>query len=93
MRAGWDWPAEGGTMFEEWLTAAQHELGITVALDEQALLDVTREVAHGVDRPAAPLTTFLLGYLAGTRGGDQAASREAAEKITNLARTWSGRNS
>ena len=29
------------------------------------LLDLTREVAHGVERKSAPLTTFLLGYAAG----------------------------
>lgn len=36
-----------------------HEVLIT------ELLDLTREVAHGVERKSAPLTTFLLGYAAG----------------------------
>ena len=38
--------------------------------EQQALvLDLAREAAHGVARPAAPLTTFLAGYTLGA-GGD-----------------------
>jgi hypothetical protein len=33
------------------------------------VLDLAREAAHGVARPAAPLTTFLAGYALGTEGG------------------------
>jgi hypothetical protein len=35
------------------------------------LLDLVREVAHGVERPAGPLTLFMLGQ-AVARGDDQA---------------------
>jgi hypothetical protein len=41
------------------------------------LLDLTREVAHGVERKSAPLTTFLLGYAAGTKS-------LKADEIANL---------
>ncbi|WP_157436418.1 DUF6457 domain-containing protein [Actinospica robiniae] len=38
--------------------------------DQQALvLDLAREAAHGVARPAAPLTTFLAGYALGAGPG------------------------
>ena len=29
------------------------------------LLDLARDAAHGVERPAAPLTTFLVGVAVG----------------------------
>jgi len=44
------------------------ELNLTA--EQQALvLDLAREAAHGVARPAAPLTTFLAGYALGAEGG------------------------
>lgn len=72
-----------------WLDAVQTELGIDVAVDERLLLDLAREVAHTVERPAAPLTTFLLGYAAGRRG--DAAVAEAATKVAQLSALWQQR--
>ncbi|MGH3751051.1 MAG: DUF6457 domain-containing protein, partial [Micromonosporaceae bacterium] len=34
-------------------------------VDEKLILDVARDAAHGVARPAAPLTTYLLGIAVG----------------------------
>ena len=48
------------------------------AVDTTLVLDVAREAAHGVARPAAPLTTFLIGLSAGSRGGGQAEVQHAA---------------
>ncbi len=43
---------------------------LNLSTDQQKLvLDLAREAAHGVARPAAPLTTFLAGYALGTEGG------------------------
>jgi len=33
----------------------------------EALLDLTREVAHNVERKSAPLTTFLIGFAAANK--------------------------
>ena len=41
----------------------------TTPLDVDALLDLARDAAHGVERTAAPLTTYLVGRLAGLAGG------------------------
>jgi hypothetical protein len=38
------------------------------------VLDLTREVAHGVSRPAAPLSAFLLGVAVGS-GADPEVAR------------------
>lgn len=48
------------------------------------VLDVARDVAHGVTRPAAPLTTFLLGVAV----GKGIPVSEAAARVTELVRQW-----
>ena len=53
---------------DEWLAQLSAELGTDVELDHQAvkvLLDLARDAAHGVERVAAPLTTFLVGVAVG----------------------------
>ena len=50
------------------------------------MLDLTRDVAHGVARPAAPLTAYLVGMAVG-RG---LALPDAAKRIAVLAAGWSG---
>lgn len=77
-----------GTM-ERWAQALAAELDLDLAdLDIQALLDVARDAAHSVVRPAAPLSTFLVGYAAGRRAaaGDDIAPECA--KASALASTW-----
>lgn len=68
----------------QWLTRLSAELGTDdVRLDERTitdLLDLTREAAHGVERVAGPLTTFLVGVAVG-RGADVAAATEAATAL------------
>jgi len=60
-------------MFEDWLTEVSRITGrpvLYLSAEQQALvLDLAREAAHGVARPAAPLTTFLAGYALGAQGG------------------------
>jgi len=70
---------------DDWLAAAARELGLDPAdLDLSLILDLARDVAHGVARPAAPLTAYLLG-VATRRGADEPA---AAARITALATAW-----
>lgn len=68
----------------QWLARLSAELGTDdVRLDDGAisdLLDLTREAAHGVERVAGPLTTFLVGVAVG-RGADVAAATEAATAL------------
>ena len=76
--------AEEATTMQEWVDAVRLALGVDVALDIDVILDVARDAAHGVDRPAAPITTYLLGA-AVAAGADPA---EAAATIGELARGW-----
>ncbi|MER7043741.1 NTP transferase domain-containing protein [Streptomyces jumonjinensis] len=80
---------EHGHVLDEWITAVKDELGITLDVDTPLLLDLARDAAHGVTRPAAPLTTFLVGYAAAAAGGQgPEAVAEAARKAAALARRW-----
>lgn len=72
----------------EWIAAAKAELGIDLDVDIAGLLDMTKVVAHEVTRPAAPLTSFLVGYAAALQGGGAGGVSEANRKVTELAERW-----
>jgi len=80
---------EHGNMLKEWIAAAKAELGVDLDVDTKVLLDLARDAAHGVARPAAPLTTFLVGYAAASAGGGPEAVAEASRKAAALALAWS----
>ena len=70
---------------EDWTEAVCTGLGIDqAAADVTAVLDLTRDVAHGVARPAAPLTAYLVGVAVG-RGMPLA---DAAGRASALAAAW-----
>ncbi|TQS40957.1 DUF6457 domain-containing protein [Cryptosporangium phraense] len=69
---------------DDWVAAVTVDLGLEGPVDRSLVLDLARDVAHGVARPAAPLTTYLLGLAVGA-GADP---REAADKIAALAEGW-----
>jgi hypothetical protein len=58
----------------EWLDelAATLEVPALTDAEAEALLVVSREVAHGVERKATPLAAFLLGRAVERRGGEHA---------------------
>lgn len=71
---------------DAWITELAAALDVDpTALDRDLLLDVARDAAHGVARPAAPLTTFLVGLAAGLKGGGKEAVDEAAAIAQRLA--------
>lgn len=69
---------------QEWTDTVQEALGTEIEVDIDLVLDLARDAAHSVARPAAPLTTFLLGYAAARRGGAPADVAEIAAVITRL---------
>ncbi|MEV4358311.1 DUF6457 domain-containing protein [Nonomuraea sp. NPDC049625] len=72
-------------VLNEWTVLACEELGIDPAtVDRDLILDLTKEVAHGVARPAAPLTAYLLGLAQGAG----TAPDDAAAKLITLAKNW-----
>jgi hypothetical protein len=70
---------------DEWVTAACAELALDPAeVNTAAVLDLARDVAHGVLRPAAPVTAYLLGLAVG-RGADPDSAGAA---LAALAARW-----
>jgi hypothetical protein len=66
---------------DEWTAQVCAELGLDPALvDRDGVLDLARDVAHGVARPAAPLTAYLFGLAV----GQGRPSAEVAATITAL---------
>lgn len=82
---------------DEWVGAVCRELeilddgagGVSARIAMQArVLDMARDVAHDVARPAAPLTAYLMGLAAGRHGDPEAVADELAERVRRLARRW-----
>jgi molybdopterin-guanine dinucleotide biosynthesis protein A len=72
------WMARVATL----LNVDQHDVLIS------ELLDLTREVAHGVERKSAPLTTFLLGYAAGKDSLKPQEVHKLIEAVSNAVAEW-----
>jgi len=53
----------------DWLSALGEELGLDDVImdsdDIHAVLDLARDAAHHIQRPAAPLTAYLVGIAVG----------------------------
>ena len=58
------------------------------AVDVTALLDLARDAAHLVERPAAPVTTYIVGFAAGKAGGDATVTADAVRRAADLAARW-----
>jgi hypothetical protein len=76
-------------MLDDWTRDLADRLGVDLPVDAGLLLDVARDAAHAVSRPAAPLTTFLVGYAAALNGGGPEAVEDAARTAQELAVSWS----
>lgn len=79
----------GGLRMEPWVTALCERLGVPLDdVDVDAILDLARDAAHSVERPAAPVTAFVAGYAAALRGGGATEVTAALNAAAELARDW-----
>ncbi|HSV37773.1 MAG TPA: DUF6457 domain-containing protein [Nocardioidaceae bacterium] len=65
----------------DWIDELCDILDIETEVDEGLILELAKEAAHNVERIAAPITTYLLGFAAGVKGADP----EAVEKLAGMA--------
>jgi hypothetical protein len=75
---------------DAWLATLATTLGVDPLTDDQVmeLLGVARDVAHGVERRATPLATFLLGAAVQRRIGHGAKAADAfGDALTELQTT------
>jgi hypothetical protein len=76
-------------VIEDWVNELCAALDVPVdTVDVPALLDLARDAAHHVERPAAPITTYIVGLAAGRTGGDSATVADLTGRATQLARGW-----
>jgi hypothetical protein len=74
-------------LLTDWTAELAAALGLDVtAVDIDAVLGLAGVAARAVVRPAAPLTTFLVGYAAGQAVGGGTASADALETAMSTAR-------
>ena len=67
---------------DNWLAKLASELQLPAgAIDRTLLLDLARDAAHHVARPAAPLTTFAVGLAAGLAARDGGDVPEAVRRL------------
>ena len=69
-----------------WIAGDVAELGVPVPQSIDVILDVAKDAAHSIERPAAPVTTYLLGY-AVAQGADP---NQVAQTLARLARNFDG---
>jgi hypothetical protein len=69
---------------QDWVQAVADRLEVPADLDIDLLLGVAKDAAHKVQRPAAPLTTYLMGVA--VAGGMDA--QVAADRVQELASNW-----
>ena len=74
---------------DDWAAALREHFGLsTEDIPVAAVLDLTRDVANGVARPAAPLGAFVAGLVAGRAGTDPGAVRDALAAVAALTGEW-----
>lgn len=69
-----------------WIDQVTAELGVPAPASIDVILDAAKDAAHRVERPAAPITTYLLGY-AVAQGADPLT---LARTIARLADNFDG---
>ena len=74
----------------DWIDELCDALEIDAEVDEGLVLDVARDAAHSVERPAAPITTYLLGYAAALHEANPEKLEELAARASALAESWGG---
>jgi hypothetical protein len=74
----------------DWIDELCDALDVEAEVDEALILDLARVAEHAVERPAAPISTYLLGYAAALSGGNPEDVEDLADRATALAEKWSG---
>ncbi len=74
----------------DWIDELCDALDIETEVDEALVLDLARDAAHNVERPAAPISAYLLGYAAAAHEADPDRLEALAAAATELAEKWGG---
>lgn len=72
----------------DWIDELCDALDVDAEVDEGLILDLAREAAHKVERTAAPISAYLLGYAAALQGGTPEVVERLAGQAMALADKW-----
>lgn len=72
----------------DWIDELCDVLEVETEVDEGLLLDLARAAATNVQKTAAPITTYLLGYAAGSTDANPEAVEALAAKAQLLSDHW-----
>ena len=72
----------------DWIDELCDVLDVETEVDEGLLLDLARNAATNVQKTAAPITTYLLGFAAGATDANPEAVEALAAKAQFLSENW-----
>jgi len=72
----------------DWIDELSDVLDVETEVDEGLILDLARTAAQSVQKTAAPITSYLLGFAAGAQGADPEAVERLAAKAQLLGESW-----
>jgi molybdopterin-guanine dinucleotide biosynthesis protein A len=78
----------GPVNLHDWIDELCDALDIDAEVDETLVLDLAKVVADNVERPAAPISAYLVGYAAGLQEADPEGVERLAAKAQSLAEEW-----
>lgn len=73
---------------DDWAAVLRAVLALDDDLPIAAILELARDVATSVARPAAPVSAFAAGLAAGRAGGSPDDIRAALSAVVSRATTW-----
>ena len=76
----------GRVTLHDWIDELCDVLDVEPRSTRRVILDLARDAAHGVQRTAAPITTYLLGYAAALAGGSPETVEELAGRAIGARR-------
>jgi len=72
----------------DWIDELSDVLDVDAEVDEGLLGDLTKAAAKNVERMAAPVTAYLLGFAAGSQAADPDQVEALAARAQKLAEAW-----
>ncbi len=78
----------GVVNLHDWIDELCDVLDIETEVDEALVLDLARDAAHNVERRAAPITTYLLGYAAAAQAANPLKIEQLAGAASQFALAW-----
>jgi len=78
----------GAVNLHDWIDELCDVLDIETEVDEGLVLDLSRTAAQCVERIAAPITAYLVGFAAGASGAAPDGIERLAARAQALAEGW-----